>query len=429
MVAALLALAWIAPAAALPSFARQTGQPCGGCHVGNFGPQLTSFGREFKLRGYTLRAGDSSTLPLSAMLVASYTHTASDQAEPAGPHDGTNDNFSVQELSLFGAGRISEHVGMFAQATYSDIDRHLALDNVEIRYAHPFTRGEHSGVFGVSLNNSPGLSDLRHTQGVWRFPFMASELAPSPEAAPLIDEGLGQQVVGADAYISVDSRWYAALGLYDTLSRSFLADINADYGGRSRGLTPYWRVLWQGPGGFALGASGLNARIQPDSALALDNRYDDVGIDASWEKNVGDGDMFTVNASYMHERQRLDAALASGEAERSGHSLNSSNFNASYYIDNTYGLTFAWFDRSGSRDALLYPDSRIGSPDARGEILQADWTPFGKANSWNYPWLNLRLGLQYTRYERFQGSSRDYDGNGRDAGDNNTLFLFAWWSI
>jgi hypothetical protein len=41
----------------------------------------------------------------------------------------------------------------------------------------------------------------------------------------------------------------------------------------------------------------------------------------------------------------------------------------------------------------------------------------------------LRLGLQYTRYERFQGSSRDYDGNGRDAADNNTLFLFAWWSI
>src|SRR5713101_3355388 len=40
------------PAEALPSFARQTGQPCGACHT-DF-PALTPFGRRFKLGGYTL---------------------------------------------------------------------------------------------------------------------------------------------------------------------------------------------------------------------------------------------------------------------------------------------------------------------------------------------------------------------------------------
>ena len=55
------------PAHAVPAFADQTGQNCKSCHVGGFGPQLTAFGREFKLRGYTLRAKGS--IPISAMAV------------------------------------------------------------------------------------------------------------------------------------------------------------------------------------------------------------------------------------------------------------------------------------------------------------------------------------------------------------------------
>ena len=58
------------PASAVPAFAEQTGQQCAACHVGGFGPQLTKFGREFKLGGYTLRA-KSFNVPLSAMAVAS----------------------------------------------------------------------------------------------------------------------------------------------------------------------------------------------------------------------------------------------------------------------------------------------------------------------------------------------------------------------
>ena len=43
-------------ALAVPSFAIQTDHPCQSCHVGGFGPQLTPYGREFKLHGYTERA-------------------------------------------------------------------------------------------------------------------------------------------------------------------------------------------------------------------------------------------------------------------------------------------------------------------------------------------------------------------------------------
>ncbi len=89
------------------------------------------------------------------------------------------------------------------------------------------------------------------------------------------------------------------------------------------------------------------------------------------------------------------------------------------------------FDIRGNNDESLYasePDSgsSTGSPDTRGWIFQTDWTPFGKENSWNAPWANLRLGLQYTLYTKFNGAKHDYDGYGRDASDNNTIFAFIW---
>src|SRR5262249_25618532 len=39
--------------------------------------------------------------------------------EPAAEHFATNDNLSVDQISLFLATRLSDHIGMFAQGTYS----------------------------------------------------------------------------------------------------------------------------------------------------------------------------------------------------------------------------------------------------------------------------------------------------------------------
>src|SRR5580692_7837983 len=74
---------------AVPSFARQTGMACAACHT--VFPELTPFGREFKLNGYVLdnikqitgiNVDNTQTLalssipPLSIMAQVSYTHTA-----------------------------------------------------------------------------------------------------------------------------------------------------------------------------------------------------------------------------------------------------------------------------------------------------------------------------------------------------------------
>ena len=59
-------------------------------------------------------------------------------------------------------------------------------------------------------------------------------------------------------------------------------------------------------------------------------------------------------------------------------------------------------------------------------IIEADWVPFGKEDSWLHPLANLKLGLQYTAYTQFNGAASNYDGAGRNASDNNTLLLFGW---
>ena len=87
-------------AGAVPAFGAQTGMPCQNCHVGGFGPQLTPFGREFKLQGYTLRTNDKS-IPLSAMVVASYLRTQQAQNPPQTPYSHPNDNWALDQVSLF----------------------------------------------------------------------------------------------------------------------------------------------------------------------------------------------------------------------------------------------------------------------------------------------------------------------------------------
>ena len=76
-------LATAQPAAAVPSFARQTGQPCAACHTAF--PELTPFGRRFKLDGYTLEGGDGNyPVPVAAMVQSTLTEYLHKLDAPAG---------------------------------------------------------------------------------------------------------------------------------------------------------------------------------------------------------------------------------------------------------------------------------------------------------------------------------------------------------
>src|SRR5260370_24446250 len=154
-------------AVAIPSFARQTGFACARCHTVAYGPALTAYGRQFKLNGYVWGDAKEVIPPVALMAQGGFTHTSKDQVDQPAPHFATNDNLSVDQVSAFYGGRITQHVGAFVQMTYSGEDRVTSWDNLDVRFADTASLGSHSLVYGISVNNSPTVQDLWNSTPAW----------------------------------------------------------------------------------------------------------------------------------------------------------------------------------------------------------------------------------------------------------------------
>ena len=118
-------LAGAGEASAVPSYARQTGLPCSSCHTTI--PELTPFGRSFKLNGYTMNSlkqiseqggGSKAGLNLNTYLPLSAFIQFSNTVEEKPQLGAQNGNYEFpQSASLFLAGAFSKHVGGFVQVT------------------------------------------------------------------------------------------------------------------------------------------------------------------------------------------------------------------------------------------------------------------------------------------------------------------------
>ncbi len=118
------------------------------------------------------------------MAVASYIRTARDQDGPPAPHDSQN-NIALDQVSLFVAGGLGRHFGAFVQTTYDGVARAFAWDNVDLRSTTNATVSGSDIALGLSLSNSPGVTDLWNTLPAWGYPYTDSALAPGPAASPL----------------------------------------------------------------------------------------------------------------------------------------------------------------------------------------------------------------------------------------------------
>jgi len=413
----------------LPSYARQTGLACSACHYQFL--MLTPFGRKFKLNGYTLtnlatinekdstNGGRLSMSPvslLSGMVTAGYTRTKDDL-----PDTQNGAAALPQELSGFLAGRISSNVGMFSQFTYSGADGAFGIDNVDIRYANKGSIGSSELTYGATLNNSPSVQDLWNTTPVWGYPFIGSDAAPGGAAGTLIDEGLAQNVFGLGGYAMFANHLYGEASFYRSALQGSAAPTSET--GAIHGVAPYWRLALQQEWEhryLMIGTFGLHASLFPDVLSGPRDTYTDVGADAQFETAAGSGNV-VLRGSYVHEDQTLDATAAAGGADNVKNSLKVLRFNASWYPKQWLGVSGGYFDTQGTTDAGLYaPDpvdgSVSGSPKTDGFVGEVDLNP----------WENTRVGLQYTAYSNFNGGRTDYDGSGRSASGNDTLFAFAW---
>ena len=414
---------------AVPSFARQTGLQCSACHAGY--PALNAFGREFKLNGYVFGGGDSHFPPLAAMIQGSFTHTEKDQPTDAAKHFRDNDNLALQQASIFYGGRIYDKLGAFVQSTYDGVADRFAIDNTDIRYANSATVANTNLVYGFSLNNNPTVQDLWNTTPAWGYRFASSRLAPTPTASTLIEGGLAQQVAGLTGYMRWNNLLYGEIGGYRTLSRLTQTRLGISPEGESQidGTAPYWRANLQKDFGdhyLAFGTFGLAANTFPgrDMSAGVD-RQTDLGIDLEYQYSVDPND-FSLWARFIHEDSHFGATQALGLSDNAYDVLRRSHLTASYLYDQTYGLDLSFFLTTGSTDATLY-GTRSGRPTSESYIIQFDYLPFNKDGGPSvWEWFNPKFIIQYVAYRKFDGSRYDFDGNGRNASDNNTLYVAVW---
>ncbi len=136
---------------------------------------------------------------------------------------------------------------------------------------------------------------------------------------------------------------------------------------------------------------------------------------------IGDKHILSVQTTYIWEHQALDASFAEDVAANATNDLRTARLGGSYFFQRKYGAALGAFSTSGSSDTFLYPEGPVsgfaaGSPNSRG------WT--GELNY--VPWQNVRLIMQYVRYQKFNGGGANYDESGRSASDNNTLYVLCW---
>ena len=249
---------------AIPSFARQTGQPCAACHTAF--PQLTPFGRRFKLNGYTLggtRCGGSQSsaaasddravellkqIPIAGMVVPNFTHIQKGLPKEDTPEGfDSNNNTYVQETSVFYGGQIYCNFGAFVQGTYERPGSSWFLDNTDLRYADQTKLGGMDVTYGVTANNNPTVQDPWNTTPTWSYPFIGASdaLAPTPAAGTMIEGTFEGRVAGAGAYIWVNDMFYLEGTAYGTLGTDDLQALGldpTDPQSRFDGLAPYWRA-------------------------------------------------------------------------------------------------------------------------------------------------------------------------------------------
>jgi len=416
--------------ARVPSFARQTGLACSACHYQFL--TLTPYGRRFKLNGYTLstrqqitekdstNGGKLNLSPfslLSAMATASLTHLSDTLP-------GTQNDAAAlpQELSVFIAGQITSKIGLFSQFTYSGADGSFGIDNLDFRYANKTELGGKTDmVYGLTLHNNPTVQDLWNTTPAWGVPFIGSEGAPGGIATPVVDGAFSQNVLGLGAYSLIAKTVYGEVSVYRSAHQGHAAPDTTT--GAISGVAPYWRLALQKEWEhqyLMLGTYGMHASLFPVALTGPKNSFTDVGVDAQFETKAGNGNV-VARGTWIHEDQTLDATFASGGSTHTDNTLQTFRLNVSYYPIQLVGVTAGYFQTTGSTDSTLYAPAPVvgsanGDPKTNGFVGEVDFNP----------WENARVGLQYTAYDKFNGGTSNYDGSGRNASGNNTLYLFMW---
>jgi hypothetical protein len=230
---------------------------------------------------------------------------------------------------------------------------------------------------------------------------------------------------------------------------------------------PYWRLAltreW-GPHDIMVGASGMVAHVYDGGSDISDpnnlGRFRNSGVDAQYQYLL-DPHTITAQVAYMRQKQNYSAntvadANANGApavfVDAAGSPVAPVNdsdttktFRAklSYVYLAKYGGSLSFFNLTGTTNTLNQTsgfDPAFGITSDPGGLLGAtgmsqrvggnlSGNPATRGLTYEAFWLPVqyvRVGVQYTAYNKFNGASTNYDGLGRNARDNNSLFVYIW---
>ena len=446
---------------ALPTFSRQTEQPCSVCHL-NVG-ELTPTGRKFKLMGYTQ---GKYVLPLSATVTGSVTkiNNTSSSADPS-VYLAKNNQPIPEEANLYLAGKYWENIGGYLKWTSSfanttplyatsgvqtgtKVGQDIFLDTSEIRMTNESKLGLHNLAWGFSLNNSPSAQDLWSTTPAFGFPYRTSSLQNAwgiGQFGPtsLIDGGLTSQVIGLSAYTMIDDSLY--LELADYVRGQPGTPVLATSGPANTirtGNNPYWRLAWnktQGDNSYMLGTFGMNSHLARDPLVAgsSSGTYLDRGFDAQFQ-HITSTHSLSAQATLINEN--VNWGLRSVGISHDNPTSNLVTFKSKVTYDylRKYGLSVFEFSSKGTTDnyywtfnadqgvvtgACNQPTSQLvycsanGSPNTSGSGFELYYNPI--------PYIHIVF--QQTFYQTFLGGGNFIDnttGSTRNANDNNLSYFY-----
>ncbi len=464
ILAVVLSIAPFESVHATTSFARQTGEPCTACHMQAYGPWLTQYGQKFKLDGYV--AGHANKLPdvinpLAVEVIGSVTNTQQDVPEGTyfdntTGHSKANNGVLTDWAAVYYTGRITDKIGSYLQLNINpQIGRSVSLAMADIRIADHATIKGNALTYGLTFNNAPTMSDFWMTTPAWMYPYTQSSVAVKPAAQPWLQALMaGANTAGATAYVMINNHLYLEAGGYTSQSQNMAQGLgvwnagsqsSGAQGGLIDGGAPYWRMFLQhsiGPHTMMIGTYGLAAKVIPYYTNGVGtNSFVEYNADANYSYMMNDNNMLMAMVKYTHDSMKLGASQSQGWASNASNNLDSVMMMGMWTYKQTYNLSVGWNYMKGSSDMTLYngagaydvtsgnngvnpiTGSANGSPNTNSFLFEADYVPFGKGTFVADPYLNLRFSVQYWAYTRFNGASTNYDGAGRNAAGNNTLYF------
>jgi hypothetical protein len=410
---------------AVPAFARQTGQNCLACHAGGQFPELTPYGRMFKLTAYSI---GERTVPLAVMGVFGSTNVKG--PAPTGPgHTQTDGTLTFNTGSLFVAGKITDKSGVFAQLTYDNYggdtgaSGHVGSDNADFRYADRLISNGSDLIYGFTVNNNPGVQDVWNSTPAWGYGVVPISTGTGSAINPMLNGDnpnvpLAQQVMGAGIYLYWNKMLYAEVSAYRTGDGvfSFLTQGNGTQT-VIKGENPYLRLAltheW-GAQNVMLGYSYFDVRQYPDPTLPATDHYRDNTIDFQYQYLL---DPHTFTATLTRTNETVDYG-APGSLQDT---VNSFRAKASYTYKAQYGTSLSYFNVSNSSNNM----ANLSGNMYTGQAGTEGWTP----EIYWIPVQNIRTGVQYTMFNKVNGMSSGIDPgtvyNGKASGANQVVF-YIW---